>query len=110
MGRMSCALAFLFFCSIAEAADISGLPRVVDGDTLVIGATSLRLRGTAFTFATLFFQELVLLIVRKLRFAGGPGGIKLPWAKHDDNWPSSIRNKASAPMTKNHRGASQRAA
>jgi branched-chain amino acid transport system permease protein len=45
--------------------------------SLVIGATSLRLRGTAFTFATLFFQELVLLIVRKLRFAGGPGGIVL---------------------------------
>ena len=45
--------------------------------SLVIGATSLRLRGTAFTFATLFFQELVLLIVRKLPFAGGPGGIVL---------------------------------
>jgi branched-chain amino acid transport system permease protein len=45
--------------------------------SLVIGATSLRLRGTAFTFATLFFQELVLLIVRKLGFAGGPGGIVL---------------------------------
>lgn len=45
--------------------------------SLVIGATSLRLRGTAFTFATLFFQELVLLVVRKLGFAGGPGGIVL---------------------------------
>lgn len=45
--------------------------------SLVIGATSLRLRGTAFTFATLFFQELVLLILRKLPFAGGPGGIVL---------------------------------
>ena len=45
--------------------------------SLVIGATSLRLRGTAFTFATLFFQELVLLVVRKLRFTGGPGGIVL---------------------------------
>lgn len=45
--------------------------------SLVIGATSLRLRGTAFTFATLFFQELVLLLVRKLPFAGGPGGIVL---------------------------------
>lgn len=45
--------------------------------SLLIGATSLRLRGTAFTFATLFLQELVLLIVRKLPFAGGPGGIVL---------------------------------
>ena len=54
-------------CAVAAAALAS----------LVIGATSLRLRGTAFTFATLFFQELVLLLVRKLRFAGGPGGIVL---------------------------------
>lgn len=43
--------------------------------SLIIGATSLRLRGTAFTFATLFFQELVLLIVRKLPATGGPGGL-----------------------------------
>jgi branched-chain amino acid transport system permease protein len=45
--------------------------------SLIIGVTSLRLRGIAFTFATLFFQELVLLVVRKLNFAGGPGGIVL---------------------------------
>ncbi|HSQ82285.1 MAG TPA: branched-chain amino acid ABC transporter permease [Casimicrobiaceae bacterium] len=45
--------------------------------SLVIGATSLRLRGTAFTFATLFFQELVLLLLRKLPFTGGPGGLVL---------------------------------
>lgn len=45
--------------------------------SLVIGATSLRLRGIGFAFATLFFQELVLLLVRKLNFAGGPGGIVL---------------------------------
>lgn len=44
---------------------------------LVIGATSLRLHGTAFTFATLFFQELVLLVIRKFKFTGGPGGIVL---------------------------------
>lgn len=55
--------------------------------SLVIGATSLRLRGTAFTFATLFFQELVLLLVRKLPFAGGPGGLVLQdiypiWVPH----------------------------
>ncbi len=45
--------------------------------SLVIGATSLRLKGTSFTFATLFLQEIVLLLVRKLPFAGGPGGIVL---------------------------------
>lgn len=45
--------------------------------SLLIGATSLRLRGTAFTFATLFLQELVQLLVRKLSFAGGPGGLVL---------------------------------
>jgi len=45
--------------------------------SLIIGATSLRLRGTAFTFATLFFQELVLLIILKLRYTGGPGGLVL---------------------------------
>lgn len=45
--------------------------------SLAIGATSLRLRGTAFTFATLFMQETVQLLVRKLPFAGGPGGIVL---------------------------------
>lgn len=45
--------------------------------SLVIGASSLRLRGIAFAFATLFFQELVLLVIRKLPFAGGPGGIVL---------------------------------
>jgi endonuclease YncB( thermonuclease family) len=33
------------FCSIAQAADLSGVPRVVDGDTLVIGATKIRLEG-----------------------------------------------------------------
>jgi branched-chain amino acid transport system permease protein len=45
--------------------------------SLIIGATSLRLRGIAFTFATLFFQELTLLIMRKLPFTGGPGGLVL---------------------------------
>ncbi len=45
--------------------------------SLVIGGTSLRLRGTAFTFATLFFQELVLQLVRKLPATGGPGGLSL---------------------------------
>lgn len=45
--------------------------------SLLIGATSLRLRGVAFTFATLFFQELALLVTRKLPFAGGAGGLSL---------------------------------
>lgn len=45
--------------------------------SLVIGATSLRLRGTAFTFATLFFQALALQILRKLPATGGPGGLAL---------------------------------
>ncbi len=45
--------------------------------SLVIGGTSLRLRGTAFTFATLFFQALVLQLLRKLPAAGGPGGLAL---------------------------------
>src|SRR5258707_370284 len=59
------------------------LPPALCGDlasllaSLVIGATSLRLSGTSFTFATLFFQELVLLLLRKLPFAGGPGGLVL---------------------------------
>ncbi|MFI5015259.1 MAG: branched-chain amino acid ABC transporter permease [Hyphomicrobiales bacterium] len=45
--------------------------------SLVIGATSLRLRGTAFTFATLFFQALALHGLRKLPATGGPGGLAL---------------------------------
>lgn len=50
---------------------------VVLAASLVIGATSLRLKGIAFTFTTLFFQALALLILRKLPFAGGPGGLVL---------------------------------
>lgn len=45
--------------------------------SLAIGMTSVRLRGTAFTFATLFFQELALLVARKLPVTGGPGGLVL---------------------------------
>lgn len=47
------------------------------GASLLIGATSLRLRGTAFTFATLFFQALTLLVVRKVPAVGGAGGVVL---------------------------------
>lgn len=32
-------------CSIAHATDLTGVPRVVDGDTLTIGATKIRLEG-----------------------------------------------------------------
>lgn len=45
--------------------------------SLVIGATALRLRGIAFTFATLFLQELLLLVMRKLPFVGGSSGLVL---------------------------------
>jgi endonuclease YncB( thermonuclease family) len=31
--------------SLAQAADLSGVPRIVDGDTLAIGATKVRLEG-----------------------------------------------------------------
>src|SRR5258706_13888797 len=45
MRRMGCVFAFLTIYSTAEAASISGIPRVVDGDTLVVGATKVRLEG-----------------------------------------------------------------
>jgi endonuclease YncB( thermonuclease family) len=32
-------------CSLAHAADLTGVPRIVDGDTLAIGATKVRLEG-----------------------------------------------------------------
>jgi endonuclease YncB( thermonuclease family) len=39
------AFGVLIGCQIAQAADLSGVPRVVDGDTLAIGATKVRLEG-----------------------------------------------------------------
>jgi branched-chain amino acid transport system permease protein len=45
--------------------------------SLIIGLTSLRLRGISFTFTTLFFQALALQILRKLPASGGPGGLTL---------------------------------
>jgi endonuclease YncB( thermonuclease family) len=45
MLRTACIFAFLSICSIAEAENISEVPRVVDGDTLVVGATKIRLEG-----------------------------------------------------------------
>ena len=59
-----------------SAALAAGCLAAVAG-SVVVGASSLRLRGVAFTFATLFFQQLALLIVRKLPFSGGPGGLAL---------------------------------
>jgi branched-chain amino acid transport system permease protein len=59
------------------AAGILAGPTVALLASLIIGATSLRLRGTSFTFTTLFFQALALLIVRKLPATGGPGGLTL---------------------------------
>lgn len=60
------------------------VPAALAGGTLaavagsfVVGISSLRLRGVAFTFATLFFQQLALLILRKLPLSGGPGGLAL---------------------------------
>lgn len=61
--------------SLAPALALAGAAAAAA--SLVIGATSLRLRGTAFTFATLFFQQLTLLGVRKLPAAGGAGGLAL---------------------------------
>jgi endonuclease YncB( thermonuclease family) len=47
--RTACALAIAFFgclvCAFAQAADLSGVPRVVDGDTLTIGTAKVRLEG-----------------------------------------------------------------
>lgn len=60
---------------IAPAVLTGALAAVVG--SLVIGATSLRLRGVAFTFATLFFQQLALQILRKLPATGGAGGLAL---------------------------------
>lgn len=45
--------------------------------SLIIGMTSLRLSGISFTFTTLYFQALVLQILRKLPATGGPGGLSL---------------------------------
>ena len=59
------------------AVAVTAAPIMALTASLVIGGTSLRLRGTAFTFATLFFQALALQIVRKLPATGGPGGLSL---------------------------------
>jgi endonuclease YncB( thermonuclease family) len=38
-------VASLLACSLAQAADLSGVARIIDGDTLAIGATKVRLEG-----------------------------------------------------------------
>jgi endonuclease YncB( thermonuclease family) len=45
MTKITTALLALVICSLAQAADLSGVPRAVDGDTLAIGATKVRLEG-----------------------------------------------------------------
>src|ERR1039457_1080621 len=40
-----CSCAILLYCSLSQAADLSGVPRIVDGDTLAIGAIKVRLEG-----------------------------------------------------------------
>lgn len=43
----SIVISFLVYlaCSLAQAAELSGVPRIVDGDTLAIGAMKVRLEG-----------------------------------------------------------------
>ena len=45
MKKLAIALTACLVCSLAQAADLSGVPRIVDGDTLAIGATKVRLEG-----------------------------------------------------------------
>jgi len=45
MKTIAIAFAGLLTCSFAQAADLSGVPRIVDGDTLAIGSTTGRLEG-----------------------------------------------------------------
>ena len=45
MRRTILLFAIFVACPIAQAADLTGVPRIVDGDTLAIGATKVRLEG-----------------------------------------------------------------
>jgi endonuclease YncB( thermonuclease family) len=38
-------VALMLVSASAQAADLTGIPRIVDGDTLAIGATKIRLEG-----------------------------------------------------------------
>jgi endonuclease YncB( thermonuclease family) len=45
MKRVVLAFMFSLACSLVQAADFTGVPSIVDGDTLTIGATKVRLKG-----------------------------------------------------------------
>ena len=45
MRKILIAIAAGVVCSLAEATEFTGVPRVVDGDTLTIGTTRVRLEG-----------------------------------------------------------------
>lgn len=45
MKTLATAIVFCLACSFAHAADLSGVPRIVDGDTLAIASTKVRLEG-----------------------------------------------------------------
>ena len=45
MKKLITALVACLACSLAHAVDVTGMPRIVDGDTLTIGATKIRLAG-----------------------------------------------------------------
>ena len=45
MTKIAIAVLACLACSLAQAGDLSGVPRVVDGDTLAIGSTKVRLEG-----------------------------------------------------------------
>ena len=45
MKALFIAIVFCLACPLAQAADLSGVPRIVDGDTLAIGSTKFRLEG-----------------------------------------------------------------
>jgi len=45
MKTVAIAFAAFLACSTAQAADLSGVPRIIDGDTLAIGSTKVRLAG-----------------------------------------------------------------
>jgi endonuclease YncB( thermonuclease family) len=45
MKKLVASLVACLACSLAHAADVTGIPRIVDGDTLTIGTTKIRLEG-----------------------------------------------------------------
>ena len=45
MTKIAIVFLVLIICSSVKAADLSGVPRIVDGDTLAIGSTNVRLQG-----------------------------------------------------------------